>query len=211
MYSNIISHFDKTRSYIWNCVKTFLTQFEPNNKLLLEAGCGNGRNLIYAKSIGFQVEGYDICQDFVSLCNNKGLNCFTWDIRNQIQNQYDIILCIAVIHHLENKQERLLAINNLFIILKPEGQLLITLWSLETKQQYRNATSPKIFNKGDNLVPWKTHLGEIKTYRYYYIYDRKSIEQLIIDFQSLNQSAVIELDWEEQNWILKISKNTNML
>jgi len=206
MYSNIANHFDKTRSYVWNCVKEFLSDINPDNKLLLEAGCGNGKNLLYSKSIGFEVEGYDNCFEFVNLCCNRGLNCFEWDIRNPIEKQYDIILCIAVIHHLQTEEERLLCLQNLFNILKSGGKMLLTFWSYETILNNKKSISPKIFNIGDNMVPWKTCKGIICSYRYYYIYDENSINNLIFNFKLNNQTANVFLYWEEQNWILKINK-----
>jgi tRNA (uracil-5-)-methyltransferase TRM9 len=207
MYSNIVNEFDKTRTYVWNSVKLFLASInDPINKSLLEAGCGNGKNILYAKSIGFRVEGYDNCNEFVTLCRDRDLDCFDWDIKNPLDSQYDVILCVAVIHHLYTEEERLLALTNLFTELKDRGNLLVTVWSLETSFGSHIARSPKIFNKGDNQVPWKTCKGKICGYRYYFIYDRESIEELICKFKVLNQTANITIEWEEQNWILKVQK-----
>jgi|LakMenE01Jun11ns_1017448.scaffolds.fasta_scaffold9955569_8 hypothetical protein len=75
MYSNIVNEFDKTRTYVWNSVKLFLASInDPINKSLLEAG----KNILYAKSIGFRVEGYDNCHEFVTLCRDRDLDCFDW-------------------------------------------------------------------------------------------------------------------------------------
>lgn len=207
MYSNFATHFDKTRTYVWNSVKVFLNSIDPTDKNLLEAGCGNGKNLIYSKSIGFKVQGFDICNEFVDLCCARNLNCFLWNILNPIEMKYDVILCVAVIHHLKTEEERLLALGNLFSSLKTQGKLLITLWSLETTYNGLISTLPKTFHKGENQVPWKTCTGEIRGYRYYYIYDIDELNNLLLKFQSQHQSAKITIDWEEQNWVIQISLN----
>lgn len=206
MYSNFANHFDRTRTYVWNCVKEFLNSIDnPTDKNLLEAGCGNGKNLLYSKSIGFQVEGFDICEEFINLCLSRNLNCFNWNILNRIETKYDIILAIAVIHHLKTEDDRLLALNNLFYALKPNGKILLTLWSFETTFNLINSTLPKVFLKGENQIPWKTCKGEICGYRYYYIYDKNELDNLLYKFQTQNQTAKIKIDWEEQNWVIQIN------
>ena len=55
IYTQIAKRFDITRAYVWPCVKRFLELCHINmntNMTVFEAGCGNGRNLIYAKKYG---------------------------------------------------------------------------------------------------------------------------------------------------------------
>ena len=64
---NVISKvFDSSRVRIWNNVKIFLLDNETyhnKNNTLLDCGCGNGKNMIYAQSLGYHSEGFDISKN----------------------------------------------------------------------------------------------------------------------------------------------------
>ena len=184
-YTNIARRFDITRAYVWPCVKRFLETFQCNPQTtIFEAGCGNGRNMIYAKELGYAtVEGMDICPEFVDICNKKNLN---------------VILSVAVIHHLDTEEKRITAIHNLIDGLAPGGTLFFTVWSLEKG----NSIAQKDFQLGDNIVPWKSRKTKtILENRYYYIYNKERLEE------TMNKLNVhYSLLWEEQNWIVVIKK-----
>ena len=59
-YSKIAERFDKTRSgYRWGEIERYIRQLEPNS-LILDAGCGNGRNMTVKNNrnyIGFDLRG----------------------------------------------------------------------------------------------------------------------------------------------------------
>ena len=44
IYNIIAEHFNHTRAYIWKGVGQYVNSL-PKNSLLLEVGCGNGKNL----------------------------------------------------------------------------------------------------------------------------------------------------------------------
>ena len=72
----------------------------------------------------------------------------------------------------------------------------MTVWSFEKG----NSIAQKEFQLGDNIVPWKSRKTRtILENRYYYIYNRETLEM------TLRQLSVpYTLDWEEQNWIVII-------
>jgi hypothetical protein len=92
---------------------------------------------------------------------------------------------------------------NLINLLEPGGELLISFWSLETgindtKRDYRD------FKLGPNYVDWK--LNKNKTIkRFYYIHDYKSIINLIKDIPDITYV----INWEFQNWFVKITNNNS--
>lgn len=198
IYTQIAKRFDITRAYVWPCVKRFLEIFLLNpTTSVFESGCGNGRNLIYAKELGYTVvEGMDICPEFVEICTKKNLDVYSGDILEPMNKKYDVILSVAVIHHLDTETKRLAAIRNLIDGLLPGGVLFITVWSFENK----GSIFKKEFQLGDNIVPWKSRKTRtILENRYYYIYNRETLET------TLRQLSVpYTLDWEEQNWIVII-------
>lgn len=205
-YANIAGAFDKTRAYVWPCVRRFLDERANFGGSLLEAGCGNGRNLILARQLHFTpVVGFDICPELVDLSTKKGLDIYKADILEPIQGSWDICLCIAVIHHLDTEEKRCRAIQNLYNCLNPGGELLITVWSYEKDHiddQNRKSTMQKDFQLGDNWVPWRTKDGkDIINNRFYYIYNKDRL------CQTLDSCGfTYQLEWEEQNWIVRIKK-----
>lgn len=197
-YTNIARRFDITRAYVWPCVKRFLERFQSNPQTtIFESGCGNGRNMIYAKELGYTtVEGMDICPEFVDICNKKNLDVVSGDILEPIVKKYDVILSVAVIHHLDTEEKRVTAIRNLINGLHPGGTLFFTVWSLEKG----NSVAQKDFQLGDNIVPWKSRKTRtILENRFYYIYHKEQLEETM---NKLNINYILQ--WEEQNWIVII-------
>ena len=81
-YDIICDSFDNSRVRIWNNVKKFLLDSQGSNENLLDCGCGNGKNMIYAKTLGYNCEGFDISDNLLYICHNKGLNVFYQDVLN---------------------------------------------------------------------------------------------------------------------------------
>jgi SAM-dependent methyltransferase len=179
-------------------VKRFLEIFQSNPQTtIFESGCGNGRNMIYAKELGYTiVEGMDICPEFVDICNKKNLDVVLGDVLEPMVNKYDVILSVAVIHHLDTEEKRIVAIRNLIDGLTAGGTLFFTVWSLEKG----NSIAQKDFQLGDNIVPWKSRKTRtILENRYYYIYNKERLEETL-DKLNIHYSLL----WEEQNWIVII-------
>ena len=117
MYSAIASEFSTTRVRPWPCVERFLvatatvtaTATETRGSLL-DAGCGNGRNMLYANELGFKSVGFDECEEFITICKGRCLNVYQQRIELPIEGTYDRVLCIAVLHHLQDGQVPLLCI-----------------------------------------------------------------------------------------------------
>jgi SAM-dependent methyltransferase len=201
MYSSFASEFSNTRIRPWPCVERFLSIL-PAGCTVLDAGCGNGRNLIAAKMAGHSVTGFDICPEFVAMCLKKELDVSLRDIETPITTKYDGILCIAVLHHLRTETQRRNALNQLYEALNTGGSLLLTLWSYET----HDAKYPRVFEVGDNNVPWKSQHTPLQNDRYYYIYDRVHLDAFMYEFQASYPDAYVDISWEEQNWNIYIEK-----
>ena len=168
-------------------------------------GCGNGKNLKYAISNGYNIDntiGIDNSNSLINICNYAGLNVILADICNVnfINMQFDNVLCIAVLHHLSTDIQRQIALNNLYRLCKKGGTIIITVWSYETEYMNDISTYKRQFTPGDNIIYWK-HRDE----RYYYIYTR---EMLITFIENAKQKLDFEytLEWEEQNWVITILK-----
>lgn len=205
-YNSICDKFDTSRVRIWNNVKKFLMNKNKENENLLDCGCGNGKNMIFASSQGYICEGFDISENLLYICYNKGLTVFYQDVLNlRLTNKYDKIISIAVLHHLETIEMQTIAIINLCNCLCDNGRLLVSFWSKENefKSQTISKNDSRKFVTGPNYVDWKLQEDKIIK-RYYYIHDYNTIRQLA---NSINIDGIkYEIEWEEQNWFLLFYK-----
>lgn len=204
-YDIICDSFDNSRVRIWNNVKKFLLDNQGSNENLLDCGCGNGKNMIYAKTLGYNCEGFDISDNLLYICHNKGLNVFYQDVLNlKLEKKYDKIISIAVLHHLETFDDQISAIRNLCNCLCENGKLLVSFWSME--KQFNGLNTDKSdcrnFALGANYVDWKLNNENIVK-RYYYIHDYNSIQELASNVKVSNIDYTIT--WEEQNWFILFS------
>lgn len=203
-YNTISTSFDNSRVRIWNNVKHFLND-KKDGETLLDCGCGNGKNMIYAKTLGYLCEGCDISENLLYICNQKGLDVFYQDVLNLKTNKkYNKILSIAVIHHLETFDEQISAIRNLCDCLCENGKLLISLWSMEKSFNELNVykSDCRNFDLGANYVDWKLNKDNIIR-RYYYIHDYNSVNELA---KSIEMPYIkYKITWEEQNWFIIFS------
>lgn len=105
------------------------------DKLVLDAGCGMGRNSYWVLKWGakeltaFDYDERSVAATKKNLREFKNTNISFQDI-NKInwENQFDIAFSIGVIHHLNNPE---LAITNLYRSLKPNGTLIMWVYSFE--------------------------------------------------------------------------------
>ena len=194
-YNNYSKHFDVTRVRIWKSVREFVSKMDKGARVL-DIGCGNGKNIIYMNENGIKGEGVDFSSNLVEICRKKGLKVKEGDMRELPfeDNQFDNAICIAALHHLQNEEDRILAIKEMMRVCKDCAEILVTVWSVEQEEgcnaKHRN------FKYGDNYVPWE------ETRRYYFIYDEEHIKGF------LKQFNVKELKWERGNWyfVLKVKK-----
>lgn len=105
------------------------------NKIVLDAGCGNGRNSLWVLKIGAKkLVAFDNHQDTVSVAK-KNLKEFknAKVILNSIykipfNNEFDIVMCIGVLQHLGNPQT---AISNLVKACKRKGKIVVWVYGKE--------------------------------------------------------------------------------
>ena len=175
VYEKIALHFSNTRTYTWSWVTFFLSNIEENSTVY-DIGCGNGRNM-HEHSSRLLMYGVDTCNAFLEICRNKDLNvvksCMTsLPFKN---NSADSIICIASFHHLKTPEDRLCALKEMERVLKKNGTILLSFWSIHQPPKTR-----RVFTKyGDTIVPWNK-LGEHYN-RYYYIFEIEEFQKLVSD------------------------------
>jgi len=93
------------------------------------------------------------------------------DVRQLPYNSqtFDRAIAVATYHHLQDKQDRLKALQELWRVLKPGGEAFITVW---------NRWQPRFcFQRQHLLVPWRTRGTTL--YRYYYLFSYHELESLV--------------------------------
>ena len=196
-YNKIAPSFSRTRAYVWPSVKQFLDHISKNS-IILEVGCGNGKNLNYRTDC-FNI-GVDLCPEFCKI--TRDLNIETFIINNKClslkDNSVDVVLSIAVIHHLSTDYGRKESIKELIRVLNIGGKAMIQVWALKQPKNSRRK-----FTEGDNLVDFKTNDGSINEKRYYYIFTELAFRKL---FNGIENIKIENIYWDWGNWVAVVEK-----
>lgn len=175
---------------------------------ILDLGCGSGRNF-NAMQKDVELYAVDFSEQMLIHAKNKaeclGLKAdFVHSYSGKLSfkdNFFDSIICVAVLHCIPSKEERVNTIKEIYRTLKKGSTALISVWG---------KNSPRLKNKGKEcFVSWtvkseKTSRKgeqEIKQERYTYVYDLEELKQEVLD-----AGFKIENIWEERNANVIIKK-----
>ena len=180
VFDEIALEWNQYRNFPISCLKFFLPYLKKN-QIALDAGCGNGRNLLeIAKRCSF-VYGIDSSNEMVkhALLNKERKEIKNAELKEgnildlKFQDSFfNSIFCTAVLHHLRTKTERERAFSEFYRVLKPNSFLFLSVWNY---YQRKFKDSQK-----DNFIKWKTTGGSISS-RYYHFYEEEEILSLTFD------------------------------
>ena len=195
VYNKIAKEFSNTRYRPWTCVESFLDNVESGSKIG-DIGCGNGKNMKYR--VDCENYGCDFSEELVKICKGDGLDVVYGDILSVPfeDKQFDYTICIAVIHHLSTPEKRKKAIDEVIRVTKNGGKILLLVWALEQPEDSRRK-----FEKQDNMVTWKSKKGDLMGERYYYVFKKDELENLIND-----SVTIVESFYELGNWGVTLEK-----
>lgn len=158
---------------------------------VLDYGCGKLRNSNFLSNEGFNVSILDTSKQISSLDINN-LNKFksVYELENiEVDNinKYNAILCSFVLNVIPNKEDRVIALNNIYNLLEENGIAYI---EVRGKGFLKNAKSKMNFNDGYILGT-----GHIKTFQKGFSKDDLitliSESSLIIDKVITNGDSII--------------------
>lgn len=103
----------------------------------------------------------------------KKLEVFNADMCNIpfCDKTFDRVLSIASFHHLNSEERRLKALEEMYRILRPNGEICISVWSIKQP----NITRRTFDTYGDIMVGWN---NDETISRYYYIFKIDEIKSL---------------------------------
>jgi ubiquinone/menaquinone biosynthesis C-methylase UbiE len=193
VYEQIAEQFDQTRGYVWPSVKKFINSLSPEiHRNILEIGCGNGRNMRYRPEL--QIIGCDIIPKFIDICKGRDLEVSFSDQRalTYESETFDVVLSIAVLHHLYLKDDRTTSINEIIRVLKPNGLCYIQVWKNITPNDLEDT----------HFVNW-SDVQNKKTYkRFYHLFQEYEFRKLF----DRNDIKIIKFFEERDNYICIFQK-----
>ncbi len=191
-YNNIFESWNEKRNYYWKAVKVFLEKIESKEKkLFIDVGCGNGRHIFLAESLGFKKEniyGIDISENQIKNLKEKNYNVFVLDMKrlSTIKKEFDVIVNIASFHHILNFNDQKKVLEEHYKILSDKGIFLLSVWNPQksfVKKMLEKNKFEKISDKIYNVKYTFFKNFEKKTFnRYYYFFEKEELKNLLEEF-----------------------------
>ncbi len=188
-YDAIAHDFDVTRHRPWPDSVRFSERFSAGD-LILDLGCGNGRDLRFFEEKGMHVIGLDISAGQLEIVRQRSENVpslIQADVthlpfRNSIATG---ALLVATLHHIPDPGERLAALNEAHRCLIPGGHCLVGVWAAEQTKFKDNMAQAKMefqheWAPGDMLLDWKLPDGRVFP-RYYHLFSEKEFDKLLAE------------------------------
>jgi len=143
---------------------------------LLNIGCAHGPDFVSFDSKKFQFYGTDISKNLLLMAKKYSqkfdltFHLTLSDMKNLPfgKSSFDYVICVATLHHLLDKGERLLALSEIKRVLKKEA--FLTVW---------NRDNPELPNKEIIEREWH-YRGEVFK-RKYYLYTKEGLEKELKD------------------------------
>lgn len=195
IWDNISGPWKNFRGKTLKEVKDFLKDKKGN---ILDLGCGSGRNFVKTRGVTYGVDfsqnqlkfarEYADSENFnVKLTKTQAYSLPFGD------NFFDSAIFIAVLHCIDTNIKREKSLKELFRVLKPNSEALITVWD---KNQKKFLNSEK-----EAFIPWRYNGKEYL--RYYYLYDKKELTELLkkigFDIVQVNDSENPNGTYSEKN------------
>ena len=187
-YNNYARTFAESRlnmkwpelEYFFSCIK--------KRDSILDLACGSGRLLEQYKSYFWDFPEKYLWIDISDWLIQEAKNMYLeqefqiWDMRKISDiswgEKYDTLFCIAGFHHLENIEDRRIALREMSQVLKKWWKIYMTNWSLHTGENLEKYLESQIQNSKNihNSYDYNIKIG--KYMRYYHSFSLEELEYL---------------------------------
>ncbi len=180
-YNAFAKEFAQTRTTPWDEADIFCAQINSGMNIL-DAGCGNGRNVQSFENTGAVVTGIDSSRALLQIAReNSSTATF---VEGKLEAlpfslaQFDGVFAIASLHHLSSQNQRQRGFAEVIRVLKPGGIFGGSVWNLwqerfaENRQKsIRRSQILPWWSTADIVIPW----GKDKLPRLYYAFNPESL------------------------------------
>ncbi len=193
IYNQIASDFSSTRSRSWPGFN-FIQDYVKDGISVLDLGCGNGRMAELFKNYRLQYLGLDDSEQLIRLAQERYADCrhLQFQVKNILEpgladSQYDLVLLIAVLHHIPTHELRLKVLHQIYTSLKPGSYLIVSTWNLFQLKYFtqyalswfnvKHKLKYRAWSYQDFFVPWKM-TGDVKV-RYAHAFTKPELRRLL--------------------------------
>ncbi len=226
-YQEVAASFAATRNKIWpglDCVRQYLMERHVCTHQVLDAGCGNGRLFPFVFT-SLSPQGYvGVDANAALLCHARArastlhssatevrflqadLADPTWTAQLGARRQFNIVFCLATLHHMPGWALRSSVLASLARTLVPGGLLVLSNWQPHhSARQRRKIVDWSVLQvpvsaveAGDCLITWSR---DVQALRYVHILNREEVAQLacanglrpLVQFEADGETANLNL------------------
>ncbi|HSD11968.1 MAG TPA: methyltransferase domain-containing protein [Patescibacteria group bacterium] len=188
-YDDIADEFSATRTDLWPEMERF-KEFLKSGDRVLDIGCGNGRAYQLFEGMAIEYEGIDVSSRLIALAKERIHDLLaTFRVGSMLalpydEGDFDVAVCVAVLHHVPSREYRLAALREACRVLKPGGWLLLTNWDRWKPAYWKEhlaAVARKLFARSpydfkDIFIRWNR--GPTRVMRYYHAFTRGELADL---------------------------------
>ncbi|MHA1668491.1 MAG: class I SAM-dependent methyltransferase [Candidatus Heimdallarchaeaceae archaeon] len=199
-YEKISSSYLKLKSKPWKDFRAYLSVARkavalPDEGIILDVGSGNGRNLLLFDEKKWQFIISDLSKKLLESAiilpaGRKHLLNNDMSLLPIKKDSIDLVLCIAALHHLENKKDTVKVLEDIHYSLKKGGYLILSCWrkwKADTRKKmlidFLLYAFKKVKNRkwrhGDIIIPWLNEKKEVVAERYYHLFTKRELISLI--------------------------------
>jgi len=216
-YNHIAFDFSNTRVNIWPEIAVLFDYIKKGDKIL-DLGCGNGRFVNIIKEKGGEYFGTDVSKNLIDIAKKTYPNenfQTTGPLKLPfIDNYFDVIYSIAVLHHIPSNDFRLEFLQEAKRALKTGGIFVLTVWKPKDKQERFLKVKfllKKIFGLAggldfrDVIEKW---FGSNKGERYFHCFSQKELASLLKEagFEVLKSGIIQNEKGNRQNLFAVLKK-----
>lgn len=202
-YSQVAHEFDLSRQAMWpgwEKLSQLVKKLNPQAKIY-DIGCGNGRFGSWLQNQGFSGEYVGVDQSTLLLKRAEhslsdadfSVSAHSINIASQQLTKHlplasaDLLVCLAVLHHIPSYHLRLRILQQFHQLLKPGGTLIISAWQFMNDQRAQSKLitpeeisdlDPHDLEINDHFLGWQNIPQAI---RYCHLIDEQEAKRLFIE------------------------------